>query len=151
MGMSRRTAGYTIIEALIVIVVFGILLAIAYARLTPALQHSRVNRAATILATDLQYAQMLAVRTRRPVAVIAISGIKGYMIRERDSAVVHRQRFLGTDTEFQLDDFSASPMSVELFPHGVATATTTFTLGLQGYERQVRLTRAGQVRIVRVP
>lgn len=139
------------IEMLFVIVVFGILLALAYRRLSPALEHARVNRAATVLATDLQYAQMLSVRGRQPVVVLPISGVKGYLIRQRNSAVPHRERFLGANTEFELDDFTVSPSSVELFPNGVATATTTFTLGLQGYQRQVRLTRAGQVRIVRVP
>jgi hypothetical protein len=38
-----------------------------------------------------------------------------------------------------------------MFPNGVATGTTTFTVGLRGYRRQVRITRAGQVRVIRVP
>lgn len=139
------------IETLMVIVVFGLLLAFAYQRLSPAIEHARVNRAATVLATDLQYAQMLAVRQRQPIAVVAIPSVKGYIIRERGGAVVYRERFVGAGTEFALDEFTASPSSVELFPNGIATTTTTYTLGLLGYQRQVRLTRAGQVRIVRVP
>lgn len=104
-----------------------------------------------MLATDLRYAQMLAVRQRKPIAVLAFSSVKGYLIRERDAAVVYRERFLGPESEFDLDSFTSSPTSVELFPNGVATTTTTYTLGLLGYQRQVRLTRAGQVRVVRVP
>jgi prepilin-type N-terminal cleavage/methylation domain-containing protein len=143
--------GFTVIEMLLVVVVFGILLSIAYVRLTPSLDHARVNRAAAVLATDLQYARMLAVRQREPIAVIALGSAKAYRIRGRDTTVIHRERLMGPDTEFALDAFSASPLSVELFPNGVATTTTTFTLGRQGYQRQVRLTRAGQVRIIRVP
>jgi prepilin-type N-terminal cleavage/methylation domain-containing protein len=144
-------SGYTMIELMIVIVLFGLLIAIAQNRLHPSLEHARVNRAATILATDLQYAQMLAVRSREPVAVLALSSVKGYVVRQRDSAIVYRERFLGTDSEFDLDEFTATTSSVELFPNGVALTTTTFTLGLLGYRRQVRITRAGQVRIIRVP
>jgi prepilin-type N-terminal cleavage/methylation domain-containing protein len=146
---NRR--GYTIIELIIVIAIFGVLLAIAYNRLGPALEHARVGRAATVLATDLQYAQMLAVRQREPVALIVNESLRGYVIRERDTAAVHRQRFLGTDSEFLLDEFTATAPFVEMFPNGVATGTTTFTVGLRGYRRQVRITRAGQVRVIRVP
>ncbi|HEX9579539.1 MAG TPA: GspH/FimT family protein [Gemmatimonadales bacterium] len=147
--MTRR--GYTIIELLIVIVIFGVLLGVAYNRLGPALEHARVGRAATVLATDLQYAQMLAVRQRGPVALIVNESLKGYIIRERDTALVHRQRLLGDGSEYLLDEFTASAPFVELFPNGVASATTTFTLGLAGFQRQVRVTRAGQVRVIRVP
>lgn len=147
--MTRR--GYTIIELVMVIGIFGMLLAIAYNRLGPALEHARVARAATVLAGDLQYTQMLAVRQRAPVALIVNESLKGYVIRERDTAVVHRQRFLGDGSEFLLDEFTATRPFVELFPNGVAAATTTFTLGLAGFRRQVLITRAGQVRVVRVP
>jgi prepilin-type N-terminal cleavage/methylation domain-containing protein len=145
-----KARGYTIIELIVVIVVFGVLLSIAYTRLGPALEHARVQRAATVLATDLQYAQMLAVRQRQPVAVVINESLKGYVIRERNAASVHRQRFYGDGSEFRLDEFTASAPSVEMFPNGVTTATTTFTLGLLGYRRQVRVTRAGQVRVIRV-
>jgi prepilin-type N-terminal cleavage/methylation domain-containing protein len=151
MDHGVTTRGYTIIELIIVVVVFGVLLSVAFVRLGPVLEHARVQRAATVLSTDLQYAQMLAVRQRKPVAVIINESLKGYVIRERDTATVYRQRFLGDGSEFLLDEFTATAPFVELFPNGVATATTTFTLGLRGYQRQVRVTRAGQVRVVRVP
>lgn len=144
--------GYTVIEALITIVLLGILLALSYQRMSPALEHAKVNRAASVLATDLQYARMVAVRSRRPVAVITMSSVKGYVIRRRDSTVVYRERFLGAGTDFGLDLFESSPSSsVEIFPNAVATASTTFTLGLAGYRRQVTLSRAGQVRVLRGP
>jgi hypothetical protein len=44
---------------------------------------------------------------------------------------------------------AAAPVgSVEVFPNGVATQGITVTLGLNGYTRQVRLSRAGTVRVV---
>lgn len=142
------TPGYTLVEAVIAIVVMGILLSIAWVRMGPAVSQARVRSAATVVATDLQYAQMLAVRQRRPVAVIVDNSLRSYIIRLRDTSLTFRDRFFGQDTEYVLDSLSASPASVVLFPNGVAAATTTFTVSLRGYTRHVRLTRAGQVRIL---
>ena len=145
---AKPVAGYSVIELVMAIVVFGILLAFAYVRMTPAVHQARVQRAATVIAIDLQYAQMLAVRQRAPVAVIVDNALKSYVIRLRDTSVTFRNRYFGQDTEFLLDTLAANPTAVVLFPNGVAGATTTFTVGLRGYTRQVRLSRGGQVRIV---
>ena len=52
--LSRRAGGYTLIELIITIVVMGILTTVGYLRVAPALVHARVQRAATVVATDLQ-------------------------------------------------------------------------------------------------
>lgn len=140
--------GYTIIELVMAIAILGILLSLALIRMTPALNQARVQRAATVIATDLQYAQMLAVRQRAPVAVIVDDALKSYIIRMRDTSLTFRDRFFGQDTEFLLDSLAAAPPSVVMFPNGVAAATTTFTVQRGGFTRRVRLSRAGQVRIV---
>ena len=145
---GTHTPGYTLIETVAAIVVFGILLSIAWVRMGPTLASARVRNAATVIATDLQYAQMLAVRQRRPVAVIVDPGMRSYIIRLRDSSLTFRDRFFGPDTEYLLDSLSASPTSVVLFPSGVTAGTVTFTARQGVYTRHVRLTRAGQVRIV---
>ena len=146
-GIGSR-AGYTMVEMAIAVVVFGILLSMALIKMAPAVSQARVQRAATVVAMDLQYAQMLAVRQRAPVALIVDNALKSYIIRLRDSSLTFRDRFFGQDTEYLLDNLSALPASVVMFPNGVAAATTTFTLGRDGYTRQVRLSRAGQVRII---
>jgi prepilin-type N-terminal cleavage/methylation domain-containing protein len=145
---GRRAHGYTLIELLITIVVAGILTTVGYQRLSPALVHARVQRAATVVATDLQYAQMLAVRQRQPVAVIVDDALKGYIIRLRDTAVTFRNRYFGTDADYGLDSLGASPATIVLYPSGVAAGTITVGLGLHGYTRQIRMTRGGQVRIL---
>jgi prepilin-type N-terminal cleavage/methylation domain-containing protein len=141
--------GYSFIEMLTVIVVLGILLAIAILSIAPSLQRAKVRNAANVVAGDLHYAQILAVKHRKPIAVVVAVATQQYVIRDRDDAsTIYRSRALGPGTDFNLDAFSSSPTSVELFPNGVARQTTTFTLGLAGYERQIRLTKAGQIRIV---
>ncbi len=151
--MSRiaRMGGYTLIEMVLVIVIAGILMSVGVVRLAPALVHANVRAAANVVAGDLQYAQMLAVRYRKPIAVIVASSTKQYLIRDRDDATnVYRTRLLGPETDFGLDELTSSPStSVELFPNGLARETMVMTLGLHGFQRQVRLTRAGQIRILR--
>ncbi len=142
------SAGYTLIETVIAMVVLGILISIAWLRMGPAVSQTRVRSAATVVATDLQYAQMLAVRQRQPVVVIVDASMRSYIIRMRDTALTFRDRFFGQGTDYLLDSLSATPTSVVLYPNGVTAATTTFTIAQGAYTRHVRLTRAGQVRIV---
>lgn len=145
-----RNAGYTLIEIVIVIVIAGTMMTVSVVRLAPALVHANVRAAANVVAGDLQYAQNLAVRYRKPIAVVVASATKQYLIRDRDDATnVYRTRLLGPETDFGLDELTSSPTSVELFPNGLARETMVMTLGLNGFQRQVRLTRAGQIRILR--
>ena len=148
LDLRPAAAGYSMIEIVFAIGVFAILVTASWVRMRPALASARVRKAATVIATDLQYAQMLAVRQRRPVAVIVDPSMRAYIIRLRDTSLTMRTRFLGQDTEFSLDSLSVSPASVVLLPSGVAVGTATFTARQGGYTRHVRLNRGGQVRIV---
>ncbi len=150
MNRIARIGGYTLIEMVIVIAIAGIVTSFGVVRLAPALEHANVRAAANVVAGDLQYAQILAVRYRKPIAVIVASSTKQYLIRDRaDPSIVYRTRLLGPDTDFGLDELTFSPSSsVELFPNGLARETVVMTLGLNGFKRNVRLTRAGQIRIL---
>ncbi len=142
--------GFSILELVIVLVLIGLLVSIAVLRSGPQLDRQRVRRAATVLVADLQYAQQQAVRQRTPIVLLVDGAVRGYLIRERDTPTVHRERQLGSSTDFRLDVLSVSG-DVEFFPNGVARAGTIFTLRRGAHERQVRLTRAGQVRIQNGP
>ena len=132
--------------------VLGILSVVSYVRLQPALEHGKVNSAGAVLASDLQYAQFVAARQRQPVVVILTPATQSYVIRDRaDAARIFRSRYMGADTDYNLDEFSATSSSLEIFPTGVTRSTTTFTLGLGGYRRAVRFSKAGQIRVLVVP
>ena len=132
-----------------VLALLGIISALGIWRMVPTLEHEKVRGAAGILIGDLQYAQAMAARQRQPVAVILNESLKMYMIRDRSGTTVYRERFMGEDSEYDLDQFLMTPQtSVEVFPNGTATEATTFTLDIGGYTRQVRLSRAGQVRML---
>jgi hypothetical protein len=91
----------------------------------------------------------MAARQRRPVALILNPDLRFYLIRDRASSVVYRQRFLGDETEFGVQVLTSDQGSaVELFPTGSTRNATTFTIGVRNYERQVMLTQAGQIRLL---
>ncbi len=146
---GNRRAGYTVIELATVIAISGILVALAALRFGPALEQAKARHAAAAVAADLQYAQMVAARDRQPVIVIVNSSLRLLLIRNRTGSTIYRQRFMGDDTEFALDAFAASPSnSVQIFPNGTATQTITYTATRGPNARQIRLSRAGQVRVL---
>lgn len=149
---SLPDQGYTMIELATTLVVAGILTTAGIVAVRPAVQHAKVRSAANVVAGDLQYAQALAVRERRPIFVVVDSAGMQLVIRDRDLVTkVYRTRVLGPGSDFSLDHLSVTGGSIQLFPNGVAGSTITITLGLSGFQRRVRLTRAGQIRIIRTP
>src|SRR2546425_9715559 len=103
--ISNR-AGYTLVEMALGVVILGILSIMSYVKLRPTFEHAEVNGAASTLAADLQYAQLLAARQRKPVVVIVTSATQSYVVRDRaDATLVFRTRYLGTDTSYNLDTF----------------------------------------------
>jgi len=132
----------------IVIVVAGVLMTVALWKTGPALQNARARQAAATVAADLQYAQMLAARQREPVVVIVNPSLRLLLIQSR-GGTVFRRRFVGPGTEYGLSALSVTPVStVEVFPNGVATQSITVTASTPSYTRRVRLSRAGQIRIL---
>lgn len=149
--MRRSAAGYTLLEMVVVITLVGILTGIAYVRLGPALTEAKVRSAASLIATDLQQAQMLAVRLRQPVVLDVNGGAFRYTLRNRAADTVYVDRRFGPGTEYTVDELSASPTAIEFFPNGIAGANGSYVVGFQGYRRRVTITRAGQIRIASVP
>ena len=132
-----------------VIALLGITSAVAVTKLGPSLQHGKVRGAAAVLVADLQYAQVVAARERRPVVVIVTPSTQQYMIRDRETAaIVHRTRSLGQNSDYLLDELTSTVSGLEVFPTGTTHAATTITVGMGGYRRQVIFTRAGQIRVV---
>jgi prepilin-type N-terminal cleavage/methylation domain-containing protein len=142
--------GVSLLEALIVLAVAGIILSLGYWRMAPALERAQVRRAASVLAADLQYAQSVAARQRTPVVFLVTPSVQAYLVRDRSNpAIEYRARYVGPDTDYAIQTLSASPSnSIEIFPNGVTVATTTFTVARGTYQRQVRITRAGQIRVL---
>ena len=111
--------------------------------------HARVNQAASVGVADFFLAQSVAGRMRRPVRVSVDTTAKTISLKTVTDSLIQRRSY-GTDGEFKLTVFGAAPLQVQVLPNGMANATITVTFGSGAYQRQVRLSRAGQVRILRM-
>jgi prepilin-type N-terminal cleavage/methylation domain-containing protein len=145
----RDRSGYTLLELLLVMVIIGIMAAITYVRIAPSLERARVRGAASVLATDLQYAQVLAARYRAPVRVEVDVADREYRITDLSRDTVYRVRDFGE--QYSLGSFTATPTSIQVFPNAIVDQSAQYTLGLNGYQRRVTFSRAGQVRVSTLP
>lgn len=143
----RRT-GFTLIEVVIALAVMGMLAMILMPKVGTIMEHDRVNRAATVVASDLEQAVTIAGRERKPVRLTCTCATAQYTVVDRSGGTSRLSRKLGTNSEYHLTTLTFSTPSVDIFPTGVTSADLTVTVGSAGYSRQIRLTTAGYVRIV---
>jgi len=146
MNMARSNqSGYTLVEALVVLVIFSVTTAFAAPRVTTALSQYRLDRAAAVLGSDLEYAETLASRQRSPVVLtIDAVGLR-YTVTDRASGTVLLSREMGAAAEYSVESLTSSPSSIQIFPAGLASGSITITLASGAYTRQVIVSRTGQV------
>jgi type II secretory pathway pseudopilin PulG len=145
----RNARGLTMVEIFVVIVVLGILLLIAIPRIGQAVRGSRVDRAAGLVALTLERSFTLASRQRRPVTVSCDCANQAIEIRDLLTDSLYQRRAFGPSTEYGLDTLTLSVGSVTVFPTGVATSPLTVSIAAGPSNRQITLSTAGLVRVVR--
>jgi type II secretory pathway pseudopilin PulG len=146
---QTRSAGFTIFEAVMVLLVVLVVVAALTPGVSRALNHARVNRAANVVAAQFYLAQSMAGRQHQPVTVLVSPGAKTITISDAVTATVLLTRGFGKDSGFNLLALSATPASVYILPSGMASASVTVTVGDPTYQQQVWMSRAGQIRILR--
>jgi len=121
--------------------------------LTPSvvrtISHARVNRAANVVAADLMLAQSLAGRQHLPVVVAIDSTNRQHTINQPPPANTNLiTRRFGVDSEFRLARYMGTPASILILPNGTGSSALTVTVGDASYFRTVKMSRAGQVRVL---
>jgi type II secretory pathway pseudopilin PulG len=135
-------------EAVMVLLVVGVVVASLTPALARQLTHSRINRAASVCAADFYLAQSLAARNRQPVRVLFDSTAKTATLKlPNDSTLL--VRYYGIQSAFKLPSFYASPTVVQVLPSGMTNAAITVNLTDGTFLRQVRMSQAGQIRVLR--
>ena len=153
MGEAARRdpgqSGFTLAEAAIVLLIVAVVIGALTPGVVRQLSHARTNRAANVVAASFFQAQSLAGRQHTPV-VIAFNGTSMRMTISQPppSNTVLVTRYFGQDSEFHLVTFSASPATVLVLPNGMTNGTVLVTMGDGTYSRQVKMSRAGQVRVM---
>jgi type II secretory pathway pseudopilin PulG len=141
--------GFSIFEAVMVLMIVGIVLAALTPGVVRNLEHSRVDRAANAVAAQFYLAQSLAGRQRKPVRVAVSAANKTITITDAVTLTVLSTRYFGTEGDFRLRALTATPATVNVLPNGMSSASILIDVGDPTYQQQVRVTRAGQVRILR--
>ena len=140
-------AGFSLIEMLVTVSMLGIMIGMAAPAVSADISHARVNRAAQVVAADLEQALSLAGRQRRPVRVVVDGSLKETRLIDRATGNLISRRRFDDVSEYKLYSIAGSPATVDLLPQGVATASTIVTLSAGGYSRTVTMTRGGHVRV----
>lgn len=149
--MSRSCAsgsqGFTVIEMIIVIIIFSLATSIALPAISRTSTHIRVNQAAMVIGHDLTVAASAAARQRKPIRITLGVDHQSFTAADRASGTVLQTRWLGTDTQYGLDSVSFSVTPIDVFPNGFTSSALTVTAWDGGYSRQVTMSRAGWVRV----
>ena len=146
----RGLKGFSIFEIAIVLVVIGILAAMTGPAMSRIVRHQRVNRASTIIVSDMQNAFAVAARQRMPVRVQGDASTRSYQFVDRTTGAVLRIRaFYGDTSEYRLSTLQFTPTTFDVFPNGVSSAALTIDLSNGDYSKQITASTAGFVRISR--
>ena len=142
--------GFTMIEILAVVIIFGVLATVAMPKVQGIMRRSKVNAAAAVVAGDLSHAYTLAARSRRPVRLTCGLDGGGYTIADRDTPdEIMVSRVVGSDKDMSVEGGTCSAASVDFFPNGLASSGFDITLVSGNTGRLITMSRAGKVRITR--
>jgi len=155
--MAKRTSknalysargGFSLFEMLIVVAILGIMATMVGPAMSRIVRHNRVNRAATVIASDLQNAFAVAARQREPVRIQADAATRSYQFIDRKTGAVLRIRtFYGDTSEYRLTKLEFSPTTVDVFPSGVSSAKITIDLANGDYSKVITASTAGFIRV----
>ena len=136
--------GFTLIEALTVVVILGILVTISGASVSRQLTCDRVDRAAAAVEGMLVEATQLAVRRRVPIRIRRSGRV--LEIVERGTGTVVRSRGFGAGSDLDATLTLSPSGGVTIFPTGRADTVLTVTVEGEGTRFVVGRSATGIVR-----
>jgi len=140
------------IELLLVISMIGLISMMAFGRTSSMMTQWRVSRAAQAYGEELQSAFAIVGRNRTPILVTLDKTTMEVRMSDRNG-VIYRRRNFGPGSAYKLDpaNISASRLTVEVFPPGLAADSMTVTISRNGKFRRIRMLRGGLVQICSNP
>jgi type IV fimbrial biogenesis protein FimT len=147
---TDRRAGFTLLEVLVVLIIFGVTATMVYPSFTRMSRSTRANAAANVVMSDLRFLVSSASKNKQVVRLIVDGGNKRYTATDRASGEVIRQRSFAASSTNEIAVSSMTPSSsttIDIFPNGTASAALVVTVTVASLTRTVTMTRVGAVRI----
>lgn len=148
-GFRRFPArpGFTLMEALVVVILLGIVATIGLPNLTRSMKRTRSDRALMVIKGDMENAFALASRQGKPVKVDFNTSQLGYAVRDRSTNQLLFERRFGGETPFGAKGMWVSSATVTIFPSGYASTPywIRFDWGDSDW-RWILVRRTGQMR-----
>ena len=136
------------VETLVVVALIGILATMVGPAMSRIVRHQRANRAAMVIAADLQNAFAVAARQREPVRIQADAPSRSYQFIDRKSGAVLRIRtFYGDTSEYRLTSLVFTPTTIDVFPSGISSSAVTINLANGDYAKTITASTAGFIRV----
>lgn len=150
--LLNRRRGFTILELVIVIVMISLVSMISLGRASSMMTHWRVARAAQAYGEELQSAFALVGRNRKPLTITLDQTNMELRLTDR-AGVIYRRRNFGPTSAYKLNaaDVSASRLTLEIYPPGLAGDSMSVVISRQGQFRRIRMLRGGLVQICSNP
>ena len=142
---SRR--GFTMVESIIVVVVFGTMLSIGVPKANKGIRQRRVIAATNALNAEIPAAFSLAARQRKPVTLSYDATSGEVLVSDRATGVILARRALKNTSEYMLESVTMTPSSVQVFPNGVSSSAFTIQLANGSFARTISVGRTGLSRV----
>lgn len=145
--LSARS-GFTLMEALIVVILLGVISSMALPSIARSMTSTRADRAAYTVVADIEAAFALAARERMPVLLEIDSINQRIVIRDRATSKILQQRsYSPTESDFGLTRLATNGSNLTIFPNGLASSAFTVYAYANQSQRAVRVRRTGQMRV----
>ena len=150
---ARRRSGFTIIEMLVVFVVFGAVMMMSVRSIGDTLRRNRVAKVAAIVGSDVEQAFAIAARQRQPVRMSFSRVNKTFTVVDRNTpTLVYKKRSFANSGEWGLDSIQSNHDNIDIMPNGLATDSTNLELFIQStggkwYSKTVWASKGGLVKV----
>lgn len=148
-AQMRRRGGFSLLELLVSMIIIGIVLATVGPRVGRSMAETRVQKAAQVMASDIQRAFSLAAQKRSPIRISIDTAGKTFRLKNRARDTTYLTTVYTSASDIGLTQMQATDTAVVVYPNGIASTGFSITANTPGpFRRRVTVTRAGQIRVI---